>query len=111
MRQKDVCWIVFPFSDFGGEKHRPALILSNDSYNKESEDILICAITSSLAVKPYSLPLDESCFSEGSLPLQSRLRCDKIMTVHKPLVGRKIGRVNDETFAKAVKEINKLLGQ
>src|SRR4030065_2717984 len=41
----DVVLVPFPFSDQTAAKKRPAIIVSSDSYNNISQDIVIMAIT------------------------------------------------------------------
>jgi len=41
----DVVLVPFPFSDQTTTKKRPAVIISSDTYNDTSQDIVIMAIT------------------------------------------------------------------
>lgn len=111
MRQADVYWLSFPYSDLGGEKHRPALVISNDGYNRQGDDIFVCAITTNLSKRPFSVPLEPKDFSEGSLPLPSRVRCDKIMSVEKGLLYKKAGRVSDAKFGQVGRQLALLIAR
>lgn len=53
-QQRDIVLVPFPFSDLSSAKVRPVLVLSNDSYNPHSADILVCGITTNLSPGPYS---------------------------------------------------------
>jgi mRNA-degrading endonuclease toxin of MazEF toxin-antitoxin module len=44
--QRDVVLLRFPFSNLRGSKLRPALVISNDSYNSKSEDFIAVVIRS-----------------------------------------------------------------
>ena len=110
-RQKEVCWVSFFYSNSREQKHRPALVISNNDYNAKNEDVLACAVTSSIMPRPYSIELLEDSFSEGNLPLKSRVRCDKILSIEKSLFTKKICTVSKETFSIVVKEINGLISQ
>lgn len=110
MKQRDVLWASFPYSNTGENKHRPVLVLSNDAYNQRGEDVLVCAITSNLQPKPHTLPLEQKDLEEGTLPLKSRVRCDKLFTIEKNLLGNRMGRMAGETFNLVVKEVIKLIG-
>ena len=59
MDQKSIVLVPFPYSDQTGNKVRPALILSNLKFNK-NEDVIICAITSSIKDRPYSILIDSN---------------------------------------------------
>lgn len=57
-RQRDIVLVSFPFSRLSGQKVRPVLILSNDMYNQQSADILVCGLTTNLKPAPYSIIVD-----------------------------------------------------
>ena len=57
-KQRDIVLIKFPFSDLTGHKVRPVLVLSNDIYNQQSLDLLVCGITSNIKPIPYSIIID-----------------------------------------------------
>lgn len=109
MRQREIFWISFPYSDLVHEKHRPVLVLSNNAYNKDGEDVLACSVTSNLQARPYSIALSDKDFEEGDLPLKSRVRCDKIFSLEKNIFTKKMARLNEKTFAQVGKQIIELL--
>ncbi len=111
MRQGEIFWIHLPYSDLAREKHRPVLIVSNDNYNKQSEDVVACSVTSNLKERPYALYLDEKSFDEGSLPLKSKVRCDKIFSVEKTLFVKKMARLSQKTFRQVSEQITRLVSQ
>lgn len=92
-KQGDILLIPIPFSDLTSNKKRPVLVLSNDSYNSRTEDIIVAAITSNLAVKDYSVMLTSSDLEEGILKFDSCIRVDKIYTLSKGIVISKFGTV------------------
>jgi len=57
VNQKSIVLVPFPYSDLSGRKVRPALIVSNPRFN-EHEDVIVCALTSSIKKRPYSLIID-----------------------------------------------------
>ena len=57
-RQRDIVLVPFPFSDLSMQKVRPVLILSNDAYNQQSSDIVVCGLTTNLRPAPYSIIVD-----------------------------------------------------
>ncbi len=103
MNQRAIVLIPFPFSDQSGTKVRPGLIISNTNYNKEGDDIIICAITSVLVKSPYTLLLGQQDLDEGTLYEKSAIKIENITKIKKTLVIKKIGTVNKATFLKAQK--------
>ena len=66
-KQRDILLIPIPFTDLQSVKRRPVLVLSNDRYNKTSEDILVAAITSNVQRTKYGLLLEASDVEGGRL--------------------------------------------
>lgn len=109
MSQQDVIWVGLPFSSFKESKVRPAVIVSNDKYNKKSVDVVVCAITSNLEKMPYSLIIDNNNLSAGKMPMKSKIRADKIMQIERNLVINSFARLDNKTFDSLIEEINKLV--
>lgn len=109
MNQKDIVWARLPFSSLEESKVRPAVVVSNNEYNKKNLDIIICAITSNLEKRAHAIPIDNSNISTGKLPVKSKIRADKIMQIEKKLLLNTFARLNNDTFDVLVKEINILL--
>ncbi|MBI2971678.1 MAG: type II toxin-antitoxin system PemK/MazF family toxin [Candidatus Aenigmarchaeota archaeon] len=109
MNQQDLVWVRLPFSNFRESKVRPAVVVSNSEYNKGSSDIIVCAITSKLEGKQYSILIDNKNLSKGDLPIKSRVRADKILQMEKGLVIKSFARLDDKTFDLLVEEILKLV--
>lgn len=108
-RQQDIVWVRFPYSDLREAKFRPAAVVSNDRYNRKNLDVVVCAVTSRLDDKEYSVLIDETSLDSGKMPLKSRVRADKIIPVGKKLIEKPFARLNDKTFDLLVEEINKLI--
>ena len=85
------------------------MVLSNLKYNQNSEDIVTCGITSNLKNTEYSVLINDENISEGGLPVKSRIKADKLFTLNKSIVIKKIGRINKETFDKVKNELFKLV--
>ncbi|HLD49480.1 MAG TPA: type II toxin-antitoxin system PemK/MazF family toxin [archaeon] len=109
MKQQDLVWVRLPFSSMEESRIRPAVIVSNDDYNKKSMDVIVCAITSNLVSKNHSIFIDSKNLSAGNLPIKSRIRADKIMQIEKSLIIKPFARLDNRTFDSLVKEIIKLL--
>ncbi len=108
VKQREIHLVPFPFSDFSGRKIRPVLILSTDAYNN-SEDVLVCAITTNVGKEKYSVLLTEHDLEEGSLRNPSLVRAEAIVHLHQKLLLKKIGRINHAAFSLVLQEIERIL--
>jgi len=109
LKQKDIVLLPFPFSDLEGQKVRPALVVSNDTFNKTSADCLMVPLTSVIIDEPYSIIITPKDVISGKLVKTSRIKTDKIFSVEKNLAIMKIGTANDEIFKKVRMEISKMM--
>ncbi len=107
-QQKELVLLPYPFSDQGSSKVRPAIIVSNDNFNKRCEDCVMVPLTTVIKDEPFSLIVTQGNLESGKLLKQSRIRIDKIFTIKKNLIIMKIGKVNDKTIEKIKFEINKV---
>ena len=64
-KQGDIVLIPVPFSDLKSQKQRPVLIISNDTYNELTEDIVVLAITSKIKDLAYSVGIESKDLTEG----------------------------------------------
>jgi len=67
MKQRDIILVPFPFSDQSGQKVRPALVISNNIFNQTSDDLLVCAITSTFKQEKYIVFLKANDIETGVL--------------------------------------------
>lgn len=105
MRQQDLVWVRLPFSNLQESKVRPAVIISNNDYNKESNDVVVCAVTSNLKPAKYGITISQENLSSGNLPITSKIRADKVLQVEKSLVLRSFARILDSTFDSLIAEL------
>jgi len=108
-KQGDIILVPVPFTDLKDSKQRPALVVSNDMKNIKTEDIVICGITSNIKDEPYSIIIEQKDMSEGYLNFFSRIKADKIFSINKIIIKRKLGRVNKIILEKTKEEIRKLI--
>ena len=108
-KQGEIVIIPFPFSDLSAIKQRPVLILSKDFDNQNTDDVLICGITSNLKESKHSILIENNNLSYGSIPRISRIKVDKLFTLSQSIITKKVGQVNKETFEKVKKEFFKLV--
>lgn len=102
--QKEIVLIPYPFSNLEDKKVRPALIVSNNIFNKKSEDCILVPLTSVIRNEPYSIIINQENLSSGKLIRRSRIKVDKIFSIEKEKIVFKIGILNDQIFNKVKKE-------
>lgn len=92
----DLVLAIFPCTDLTGQKLRPSLVLSSFS-----SDIIIAFITSRDAGSDpraeYVLDPSDPEFGAGGLKLPSIIRLNKLATVERRLVQRRLGRIGPQT--------------
>ena len=96
--QKDILLVKFPFTDFQSFKKRPVIVISNDDYNSKTLDLVVCAITSNLSYKDYSVLISNDNLDDGYLIKESLIKASHIATISKQIVIRKIASLNDKKF-------------
>jgi len=85
-KQRDIILIPMPYTDLSAEKKRPALVLSDDTYNENSSDILAVMITSTRHRMPYDITICKDDMASGELPKQSYVRSDRGI-LHRTKIG------------------------
>ena len=58
MKQRDIIWVSVMYADFKDAKVRPAVIVSNNAYNESHDDVVVCALTTNMRVKDYSIGVE-----------------------------------------------------
>ena len=82
-QQKELVLLPYPFSNQEGSKVRPAIIVSNNNFNKRCEDCVMVPLTTVIKDEPFSLILTQDNIESGKLLKRSRIRIDKIFTIKK----------------------------
>ncbi|MBF0167010.1 MAG: type II toxin-antitoxin system PemK/MazF family toxin [Alphaproteobacteria bacterium] len=88
--KKGAVWTASGGADYAG-KPRPVVILQDDHF-QDLNSVTICAFTSNLQEAPI-LRLTIQPEAENGLEHPSQLMIDKITTVPKAKLGRRIGRL------------------
>lgn len=101
MQQGDIILVRFPFSNLSQFKIRPALIVSNDEFNKTS-DVWVCAVTSKK--KDHCITL-KSSLEEGKFEKESFAKTNAIATIEKDIVLKKIGKIKKEKTSEIIEKI------
>ena len=107
-KQGEIVLVPIPFTDLKDSKQRPALIISNDLHNSKVEDVVICGITSNIKDEEYSIMIEQKDMAEGNIYFLSRIKTDKIFTIHKNIIQKRIGKIKNEILVKVKEEIRKL---
>jgi mRNA interferase MazF len=92
--QRDIVLLAFPFSDLQASKVRPAVIMSNDDYNRRSEDMVVIPLTSNIRLRDYTVLVTSAELESGNLIVDCKAKVDRVFSVSQKLVRMKIGRVS-----------------
>jgi mRNA interferase MazF len=102
----DIVLFPFPFTDLTSTKIRPCLVIS-DEFN---DDILLCQITSKMIQKDdYSIEIKKDETINGTLSIDSLVRCNMIFTANKHIIIKKICKVNIIKYKNVISKIIKLI--
>ena len=93
MEQRDLLLVPFPFSNQKGRKVRPVAVISNDEFNRHSEDVLVAGITLNIS---NASNLTNKDLEEGNLPAECDIKCKNILKIDKDMIIKKIGRIKKE---------------
>src|SRR5262245_22656420 len=89
MNKWDIVLLTYPFTDLSATKVRPALAISRDLYNQNSQDAVFIVITTNTARRSqYDIIISRTHpeFSLTGLRYHSAIRADKIFALSKRLV-------------------------
>ena len=100
-------WTASGGPDYAG-KPRPVAIVQDDSYDVTTS-ITICGFTSDPTEAPIVRFWIEPNEQNG-LKIRSQVMADKITTVPKTKLGRRLGRLNDEDIVRLNRAIAVFLG-
>lgn len=101
MKRFDLIVVPFPFTDRDTFKRRPALVLSNASYNKETGQV-ICAMITKGARSAWRSDVDINKWTAAGLPVPSKVRL-KVFTLDRRLILKRLGQL-EPSDAKNVEE-------
>jgi len=104
----DIVLLPFPFTDLSAAKTRPALVMTTRPKNDAGPDLVVCAITSNLANAAHSVLISEDDLEDGTIPKPSRIKVDKVATLQKTIVRKRVARVDARTMAQVMKEFESL---
>jgi mRNA interferase MazF len=106
MRRGEI-WTVAAGKGYAG-KPRPAVIIQDDHFDATAS-ITMCVFTTDPTDAPLIRLLVESSEQNG-LQQQSRLMVDKITTVPKSKIGKRVGRLDDADLVRLNRAVLVFLG-
>jgi len=100
-------WTVSGGAPYAG-KPRPAVIIQEDRF-AATNSVTLCAFTSDPTEAPLLRMLVEPTERNG-LSVASRLMIDKVTTVPKTRLGKRIGKLHDEDIVRLNRALTVFLG-
>ena len=100
-------WTAAGGPDYAG-KPRPVLIIQEDRFD-QNDSATVCPVTSDPSDFPlFRILIEPSPFN--GLRLQSRVMADKVSTVSRTKLGRRIGRLSDTDMTRVDRALVVFLG-
>ncbi len=91
----EIVLFAFPFTDLSSRKLRPCLVL----YKEMGQDILLCQITSKkIRRDAFCVEIKKDETGNGSLQIDSYVRCNMIFTADKSQIEKKICTIQREKY-------------
>lgn len=109
--QQDIVLLPFPYSDLSTSKKRPALVLSNNDFNKQSSDLICCLITTNPKQDKYSIHIDENNVENGKLFFKSRIKPYRIFTVDSKIILKKLCKLKTDKFNETIENLHKIISK
>jgi len=100
----DVIVVLFPFSDLRGGKRRPALIVVEAEFG----NLILCQITSKPYTSHTAIELAHKDFSDGSLPIVSYVRPDKLFTADPRIISHHLGAITPKKKGQILRSLRNL---
>lgn len=99
-----VVLVTFPFSNLKGQKVRPALVLANVEFG----NFILCQITSKPYTSKIAICIKSEDFTEGSLPVVSFVRPDKLFTADVTIIKNAVGQLTPAVKNKILRNVREL---
>lgn len=103
----DVVAVPFPFTDSARSKRRPAVVLSDQAFNRAAGHSVMAMITSAKNA-PWPLDVKITDLQGAGLPAPSVVRM-KLFTLDHRFVAARIGSLSNKDREAAHKTLSKLL--
>jgi mRNA-degrading endonuclease toxin of MazEF toxin-antitoxin module len=92
-----------PLDDPSAVKARPALIISNSSFNRTNLDVIVVAISSVVRhgdARQIVLPETDCAFPQTGLKMTSAVKCGAVFAYPRSEIRRRLGVVSRETLGR-----------
>lgn len=99
----DVLLTTVVFTDGEGEKQRPILVVSTESYNRRFDHVIFCPMTTTKVPLMTYYPVT---FAQGGLPALTNVIVDTLQTVKQAKITKKMGRADDALMNKVLREVH-----
>lgn len=100
LHRSDIVIVAFPFTDLSGSKRRPAIVIGMGA---NRSDVLLAFISSVIPDEPSSCDValrpSMAGFSQTGLKTASVLRLNKLATIERRLITRRIGHLPSQYIA------------
>lgn len=103
--QRDIVLVPYPFSDLSQAKYRPAIVMSNDAYNRKFKDFIGIPLTTNPNARDHTVPVTSREMATGSLTVDSVAKADKIFSLEQKLVVKTYGQLRQDAFDKIRTEL------
>ncbi len=107
--QGNIVLASIPFTDLTEVKKRPVLVISNETYNSTSDDIIVLAITSNLSERNHTIRIDNDSLIWGALPKASRIKADHIIKISKQIIKKELSKVKSSVLLNAISEFKSVI--
>ncbi len=87
------------------QKLRPALVISNNFVNQNSDRVIVLPITANPKSDPFMIPIQQQDIESGSLPASSQVVTDNIFTIAQTNYVKTFGRVTPSFYSKVMNQV------
>ncbi len=97
MKRGDIVTIADAGAGDFARKPRPALVVQADAFLQDHDSVAVCLITSQLAgLGLFRIPIAAN--ADTGLLKSSEVSIDKVQSVWRDRIGRRVGAASDETM-------------
>ncbi len=109
IEQRNIVFVPFNYVELDRVGKRPAIVISDNEFNLNSEDMIVCAITRNPKKVRYDISITTDDLEDGNLRHPSKIKTSKISTMKQSNILFKIGKLNEEKSKKVIENINKII--